>query len=212
METINTFGIQFIVRRNKVRNGMLPVYIKKFYCTDLKKLRFFNNENKDFCQYYRKGLTHLDSIYFVRGQVAIGFLNDSTYFNADPLFSTPKDYKVSCLLAYDKLANYLQDAIALTDLHPSRLSNKEYRSLQSLKWTDSKTAMVELIYALHATGCFNNGKAGIKEIASFFSQAFSVELGDFYRNYLEIKSRHNHTRFLDHLRESLLKKIQQQDC
>lgn len=28
METINTFGIQFIVRRNKVRNGMLPVYAR----------------------------------------------------------------------------------------------------------------------------------------------------------------------------------------
>lgn len=208
----------WLIYFNKVLNiesakpSVSSQFLKKYYRAELKKLRFFYNENKEFCQYYRKGLTHLDKIYFIRGQVPIGFLNDSVYFNADPLFSTPKDYKVSCLLAYDKLANYLQDAIALTDLQPSRLSNKESRNLQSLNWTDTKIAMVELIYALHATGCLNNGKAGIKEIATFFSQALSIDLGDFYRNYLEIKNRNNHTKFLDQLRENLQKKIQQQDC
>lgn len=187
-------------------------FIVNFYRAELRKISLFYRENRDFCQYYRKGLTHFDSFYFVRGQVILGFLNDTSYFNADPSFSTTHDYKVACLLAYDKLAEYLQGEITSVMMQSTSAVAKELDLSQSLIWTDTKIALVELVYALHASGCFNNGRAGIKELATFFSQAFSVEMGDYYRNYLEIKSRQSHTKFLEHLRENLLKKIQQQEC
>lgn len=181
--------------------------LKKFYRSELKKLSFFYRENKDFCQYYRKGLTHLDHIYFMRGKFILGFLNDTTYFVSDPSFSTTHDYKVSCILAYDKLAVYLQDSISISGIQTSvKLNN-----IQNLNWTDSKIALVELIYALHTYGCLNFGKLEIKDLAIFFSQGFSVEIGDYYRHYLEIKNRQNPTKFLDQLRDSLIKKIEQQD-
>ncbi|AZI22545.1 hypothetical protein EIH07_05540 [Chryseobacterium taklimakanense] len=37
-----------------------------------------------------------------------------------------------------------------------------------LNWTDSKAAIIELIYALYYRGTFNNGQADIKEIAKYF--------------------------------------------
>ena len=64
---------------------------KKYFQTELKKLASFYIENREFCQYYRKGLTNLDHIYFLRGPVDIGFLNDTSYFNADHSFSTSHD-------------------------------------------------------------------------------------------------------------------------
>ena len=71
---------------------------------------------------------------------------------------------------------------------------------------------MELIYAAQATGCFNNGKADIKELAIYFARVFNIDLGDFYRNFLEIKNRQNPTKFLELLKDNLIKKIEQQDC
>lgn len=41
---------------------------------------------------------------------------------------------------------------------------------------------------------------------------FNVDLGDFYHTFLELKSRKmNRTKFLDSLKESLIKKMDEQD-
>ena len=37
-----------------------------------------------------------------------------------------------------------------------------------LTWTGSKVALIELIYALHTEGVFNNGAADLKNIAEYF--------------------------------------------
>ena len=95
-----------------------------------------------------------------------------------------------------------------------RLNNVNVKKVSnnSLKWTASKTALTELIYALYSQSVFNNGNTDIKLIAKAFEDAFNIELGDFYHTFMELKARKmNRTKFLDNLCEALIKKMDEQD-
>ena len=101
------------------------------------------------------------------------------------------------------IQDYLEDQLSKT-----ATSDKP----TTLHWTGSKTALTELIYALHSQGIFNNANADIKPIVKVFESTFNVDLGDFYHTFLELKSRKmNRTKFLDSLKESLIKKMDEQD-
>ncbi|WP_430981309.1 RteC domain-containing protein [Sphingobacterium faecium] len=77
-----------------------------------------------------------------------------------------------------------------------------------LKWTASKSDLIESIYALHSSGVFNNGKADLKEIAEYFQEVFDLELGQYNRVFFDIRARKNNkTKFLDALKDSLVKRI-----
>ena len=81
-----------------------------------------------------------------------------------------------------------------------------------LRWTGSKRALVELIYALEANGDFNKGTATLKEIAGYFENVFSIDIGDLYHSYLEMRSRKiNRTRYLETLQKSLLRRMDEND-
>lgn len=130
---------------------------------------------------------------------------DTGYFLSDLTFSTTHDYKVAKIIANDLIQLYIED----------QLYNKtrEYNPMISkkLNWTGSKVAMIELIYSLHYQGIFDNGNADIRIIAKYFENAFDINLGNFYQTYLELKNRKmNPTKFLDMLRETLIKKMDEQ--
>ena len=81
-----------------------------------------------------------------------------------------------------------------------------------MNWTGSKASMIELIYALHYQGVFDNGNTDIRLIAKYFENIFNIDLGDFYHAYLELKNRKvNRTKFLDSLRDRLIMKMDEQD-
>ncbi|EIA08661.1 hypothetical protein HJ01_02383 [Flavobacterium frigoris PS1] len=46
--------------------------------------------------------------------------------------------------------------------------------MKTIKWNKSKTALIELIYALHAQKTFNNGKIDIAEMANYFEKIFDI--------------------------------------
>lgn len=74
----------------------------------------------------------------------------------------------------------------------------------------SKTALTELIYALHSPGAFGN--ADIIAIAKTLQSTFNISLGDFYHTFMELKARKiNRTKFLDSLRDALIRKMDEQD-
>lgn len=59
----------------------------------------------------------------------------------------------------------------------------------------------------------NSGNASINEIADLFERVFQIELGDYYRTYLELRSRKtNQLKFLDHLKTSLAQRIYEADA
>lgn len=120
-------------------------------------------------------------------------LNLETFaFESDPKFCTCHDYTVARIIANDMLEVYLKDELRKlkrTDTEEQKI----YTPKVKLNWTDSKSAMIELIYALYYKGSLNNGQADIKEITKYFEVVFNIDLGDVYRSYIEIKNRSSRT-------------------
>jgi hypothetical protein len=184
---------------------------KKFLCHELGKLTFFFNNHLEFYQYYRMNFTYLDDKYFVRGKEDSQLYQDSLMFYVDNNFSTSYDYMVAKIIANDRLEVFLKtelDALSIKANNPNWGQLGVVGNIP-LQWTDNKTALVELIYALYATGSINNGQSEIRELAAFFEQAFNVRLTDVYHTYLEIKIRSTPTKFIDNLRAALLHKMEE---
>ena len=181
---------------------------RKYYSNELAKLKDYFDENIHFYKYYRTGNRCLDKKYFVRGKHDIKLTIDSFYFQADQRFSTSHDYTVAKILANDQIKVYIEEQIALLQ---NQIANPN-PSRNSQKWTASKVALTELIYALHTEGVFNNGASDLKDITAFFETTFNVDLGHFHRTFLDIRSRTSErTKFLNGLREKLLVRMDQSD-
>lgn len=180
--------------------------LKKYLNEELKKLKKYFDNNLEFYKYYRTNNSFIDDKLFVRGKHDLKLSLDTIYFETDHRFSTSHDYKAAKIIANDLIQVYLE--AQLQGINQKKTSN----IFSSLNWTGSKTALTELIYALYAQGIFDNGNADIKIIAKTFERAFNVSLGDFYHTYLELKSRKmNRTKFLDSLRDNLIKKMDENE-
>lgn len=183
------------------------LFQKKLIENELQRIDEFFKKNLDFCQYFHAGINCFDDKYFVRGRIDTLLLAGSLDGEADPMFTTGYDIKVAQIKAYDRLVTYLN--IQLENLNKPRNTPEPFylAPLPRLQWTGTKIALVELIYALHASGSVNNGDIEIKELAQFFENIFQFELGEFYRDFTQIKNRQKPTRFMEELSRALVLKI-----
>lgn len=182
---------------------------QKYYELELKKLKYFFDHNLEFYRYYRRNSNYLDYKYFVRGRLDLKLKLDSHFFEYDKEFSTSHDYTVSKIIANDLLLVYLED-----ELTKIELNDKSIRKIihSKINWTASKVALIELIYALDTAKTIDNGKADIKDIARVVQRIFKIDLGDYYRSYLEIRMRKTgRTKFLDSLKEQLIERMNESD-
>ena len=91
-------------------------------------------------------------------------------------------------------------------------SSNEVKINRPIKWTKSKTDLVELAYATIANETFNNGDIDIKELLTFLADAFEVPLGNFYDTYVQIRRRKgSRTVFLDELIKKFQAKMENSD-
>lgn len=185
----------------------------KYFNKHIDRLQNYFNDNLEFYHYYRRGATFLDNEYFIRGKANIRLFPDSLSFFADDKFSTSHDSTVATILAYDMLIIYLKTEIDKLENNNGMEANyNAFQKQSKLFWTGNKTDLIELIYALHSSGVINSGTADIKEVALICEQMFNVNLGDYYRTFLEIRSRKiNQTKFIDKLKESLVDKMLESD-
>ncbi|GGC44012.1 hypothetical protein GCM10011386_40460 [Parapedobacter defluvii] len=180
--------------------------IRKYLNKELKKLKRFFNNNLDFYKYYRSNNSLLDDRMFLRGKHDIKLWLDTYYFQSDQSFSTSHDYKVAKIIANDLIQVYIEDQLY------NKFQKDKSKIQKKLKWTGSKVALIELIYALHYQNVFDNGNNDIREVALYFESTFDVDLGNFYQAYLELRNRKmNRTKFLDALREELMRRMDEQD-
>ncbi|GAA5042493.1 hypothetical protein GCM10011506_45050 [Marivirga lumbricoides] len=200
----------FNIETNKP-NGGIKVR-RKYYQNELDKLKRYFDNNLEFYRYYRTHSNYLDHKYFVRGKQDIRLTLDSFFFETDPNFSTSHDFKVSNILANDLLNVYLEDELNKLDMRDINNGKSQVEPKVKLAWTDSKVALIELMYALQARGVFNNGIADLKEIAAFFEDLFDIDLGQYHRTFLEIRIRKTgRTKFLDSLKESVIRRMDEAD-
>lgn len=187
----------------KKPHGVKP--IRKYLNRELKKLKRYFDNNLDFYKYYRTNNSYLDEKLFLRSKHDIKLCLDTYYFQSDHTFSTSHDYQVAKIIANDLIQVYIEDQLY-------NMQGNKFTASPKLNWTGSKVALIELIYALHYQGVFDNRKADIRLIAKYFESVFNVNLGNFYQTYLELRNRKiNPTKFLDALREGLIRKMNEQD-
>lgn len=166
----------------------------------------FINKHFDLWAYLDSGNTNSDELFFLRENVMFSLYGKGNAKFMDSGFCTNKDIILAKLSAFKKFNNYLQrEYYKVTNQSKNFPLDKE---LQQLEWTHSKSALVELIYALQCSNAINNGKAEIKQIASFFESTFNIELGDIYKTYSDIKYRQKSpTKFLEELTLNLRDEI-----
>ena len=154
----------------------------------------------------------MDGQYFMRGKPDMQIIVDSFYYETDPQFSTSHDFKVAKILANELLEIYLTNRLHELERREQRKRVKNGFMGKVLRWTGTKRALVELIYALDACGCLNKGTVDIKEIVAYFEYVFDIDLGDFYHTYMELKAKtKDRTGFLSTLKDRLLMRMREQD-
>lgn len=185
-----------------VNNGKMYYNYFSIQLANLKREYIEHICNSDFFRYYRSGRTDRDDIYFRRGHINYYDGLNSIVFEIDPAFSTFYDFKISRIIANELLYSYL-----LTKINPDEdpdMILKEHGNSKEIFWTNSKNAMIELIYALYAAGVISHGKIGIRKIGLIFQVLFGIQLGDLHHAFHRMKTRSgSRTAFLDQLKISL---------
>lgn len=178
-----------------------------FYEGELEIVRRFFGRYAYLYQYYRKGLTELDTMYFVRG-AAIPAVFLPEFGEADPQFSTYGDYLFAKFAAFERLQDYIVKSLGRLDPAIAVIQNRS-KDLPELKWTGDKVNLVEVIYALYFTGQLNNGNADIALIVQFMEKHLQIDLSRAYRDFIDIRNRKvsSPTRYIDQMRESIHKRI-----
>lgn len=172
-----------------------------------KKLRYLNDFflNTEFIYtYLRSDSSYLDEELFIPKESE----HPSTLLLHGLLDEYSFPSSVDTLLARIKASQMLQQYLnqLLQDLLKDPYKEKNMKL--GLVWTESKTALIELAYSLHAAGTFNSGKADLKEIIETLEYIFQTNLGNYPRTFQEILARKTgYTNFIDKLREKLLLRI-----
>ncbi|GAA6765719.1 RteC domain-containing protein [Flavobacterium sp. CGRL1] len=185
-----------------VKDGQI---YQKFFMNQLRQLKTQFKEcvlESYFYRYYRSGRTDRDAEYFIRGKINYSDGLNSYVFEIDHQFSTYYDFQMARIIANELTYNYLITKISPEASSTSLLENQE--STKDIFWTDSKNALIELIYALHASGVVSHGKIGIRKMTLVFQILFRIPLGDVHHSFHRMKDRAGtRTSFLDHLKLSL---------
>lgn len=174
---------------------------RKYFLGQLKALRQNHASQLDmnFYRYYRSGRTDKDNEFFQRGNRHFSSFVDSFYFEMDEQYSSYYDHLVAKIIAQDLLYAYL-----LSRIDPDAGVNINHPDLEDLRWTGTKNALIELIYALYVSGAISNGKVGVRKVSAAFQGIFKIPLGDIHHAFHRMKDRAGHrTIFIEKLKESL---------
>ena len=187
---------------NEQKINYLNNHLNRFY--------LFFEENKSFIKYIRSELTNLDDQFFIRKNILSNQSYDINATEIDIRWNTGYDIILARYMAFEKLE--VEINLRLYQINQSSYLSVQTTPKKRLHWTESKTSLVELIYALHATGSLNNGQTDIKTIAEILQAVFQIDLGDHYRIYYDLKTRKIHrTKFLNHLIEKLNQRMENGD-
>lgn len=180
---------------------------------ELKYLDHFFQHHQVLYQYYRLQATDLDNIYFLRKKVIESPLLP-TLPDLDPEFSTAGDYLFAKIMAFEDLQRWILDKLAyLKQDATTSYQHLKHQDQEELYWTGDTINLVEMGFAIYHTGQLNGGAASINMIFKWLEQKFKVKIGVPAKRFAEIRRRKrlSQTRFIDEMKDSLLKKLDKED-
>ncbi len=171
---------------------------------EIKAINRYNNKHSDFVRYYRSGMTHLDSLYYLRNRNDTALYLESFHYERDPKFSTNADFKVAKLLANELLSAYLKGE--LEALEYVKTASDDSLPAVRLTWQDSKTDLTELIYLLDSKRSFGN--VPLTQLAAYIANVFNTQLDtNLSRTFCDMKLRNNPTPWIDKAKQALLQRM-----
>ena len=184
-------------------NRPVGVESQRAYLIDeIKAINRYNAKRSDFVRYYRSGLTHMDSMYYLRGSIDTALYLESFHHERDPSFSTNCDFKVARILANELLIQYLTKELEVFEQRQVEQSLPRVR----LTWNGTKTELVEQIFAWDSRKVFGN--IPLTRLSEYIQTVFNIELDkNFSRTFGDMRIRNRQTPFLDSLKEALLKRM-----
>lgn len=176
---------------------------------EFQKIGEFSEKHRELIAYQRKGASYLDAEYFLRYKYDLYMEQSLSLHSLNENFSTSKDGLFSEILANDKFEEYLNRRFQNLEKH---LQQSSEITISSLNWTESKAALVELIYALHQSRSINSGTIELIKIIRTFETMFSVDLGNFHKILSELRERKiDRAKFLSVLSENLERSFTEKD-
>ncbi len=188
-------------RVQQLQNGAFNVWSqeKERLAKELEQISQFFGHHAHLWRYYRSGSTAYDEQYFLRGKD--DWLQHAAASGFDDLFSTSFDGQLAELYAMDLLMQHIDQQLSVAG-DPASINNRRETG-PPLRCSASVTEVVELAYALYASGFFAS-PCSIKDVIECLADTFQVDLPNHYVAFAHIKERKtNTTRFLDKLRSAL---------
>lgn len=177
---------------------------KAYLIDEIKAINRYNTKHSDFVRYYRSGMTHLDSLYYLRNRTNVSLYLESFHYERDPKFSTNADFKVAKLLANELLSAYLKGELEALE-YVKTASTDSLPSVR-LTWQDSKTDLTELIYLLDSKRSFGN--VPLTQLAAYIANVFNTQLDtNLSRTFCDMKLRNNPTPWIDKAKQALLQRM-----
>lgn len=187
----------FSIKINEPFDG--DTALRGYYLDQLKELQQFIKANVEFYRYCISNSKNLDEKYFIRSESLLRSPD------IDTQFSTGYDNTLARILACQLTKDYISGLIR-------NLDKGEGDRASNLKWTGTKSALIELIYAIHSVDTVNEGRADIKQIADSFESLFNISLGNYYRLFQEIRQRKSsQTTFLDLMKVRFIQRMNELD-
>ncbi|MFD0764517.1 RteC domain-containing protein [Mucilaginibacter lutimaris] len=185
--------------------------------TDASKIRYFEEEirarksffrmNNFHYQYYKSGLTELDRSYFLMDAAPLSVpLPELSEFGQE--ISMPMTYLFAKFIAYERIQYCLLEEIARV-AHPELYAVRSGALTSELRWTGDAVNAVELAYGLWLTGQLNDGNASLNQIVRWLEGSLQLSIGIVQRRFNEIERRKrlSFTKFIDQMKEAILRKI-----
>lgn len=176
---------------------------------ELARITEYIRKRLGFYRYYRSGATYLDHFYFMRGRHnPVEHYRDSFLFERDPGFSTVHDFTVAKILSYDMLQMYLREELGRIGHNRFLPDSTPAMSADGPRWTDKKSGLIEILYALDTLGSFDGGRISLKKLQDFFELHCDVSLGNISRAFNDMMIRKNPTPYLDMMKQGLIERME----
>ncbi len=177
---------------------------RAYLIDEIRAINRYNNKHSDFVRYYRSGMTHLDSLYYLRNRTDMALYLESFHYERDPKFSTNADFKVAKLLANEMLSVYLKGELEALE-YVKKASDDSLPAVR-LTWQDRKTDLTELIYLLDSKRSFGN--VPLTQLAAYIANVFNTQLDtNLSRTFCDMKLRNNPTPWIDKAKQALLQRM-----
>lgn len=179
----------------------------RYFEEEIKARQSFFRMNNFHYQYYKTGSTELDRNYFLADAAPLT-IPAADLTEAGNQCATPMTCLFAKFIAYECVQYYLLEQISRIT-HPEIEPPKSGSPVPELRWTGDAVNAVELAYGLWLTGQLNNGNASLNQIVRWLESTLQISIGIIQRRFNEIERRKrlSFTKFIDQMKEAILRKI-----